>query len=177
MAGDVAKRHCGQLREHLRSRHHAAEELAIDRGSRRLHGDGGGKREGSADRLNRAEHCGGYADRRGNDVGARCSVKDQEGKGIEARVHDCHTAAQPGTDDGTDNDPDDGDDQHELDIVRRHRRAAVAERLEEADLFALERDHAREGHVYEKRRHQQEDRREDPRHALQLRQLAVEESV
>ena len=85
--------------------------------------------------------------------------------------------ADPRANDEAYGDADDRDQQHQLHVVHGDGELAVAQRLEQADLLAFERDHARQRHVDEKGRHEQEDRRHDTAQRIELAQLRVKEGV
>jgi hypothetical protein len=92
---DVAEGHHGQRREYPDPLESAAEELAIDRRRRRLHGDGGGQRERGADRLNGARQRRGNAGAGGDQVGARICPEEEKREGVELGIQHGHLATEP----------------------------------------------------------------------------------
>ena len=107
-----------------------------------------------------------------------CSVQSRYGKAVEVHVDVRHRprpsqapSASPGRT------PTPTISKHQLRVVQADLEAAVAEGLQHRDLLALRRHQAPITTFSRKRRHAEEDRREQPRHDLQLVELLVEEPV
>jgi len=86
-------------------------------------------------------------------------------------VHLGHSPAQPGTDPDAQGGSEDRDQHRPLHEVPRDCRVRVTDSLEHGDLLTLNRDHAREHDVEQKRRHHQEDDGDRLTHRLEPRHL------
>ena len=85
--------------------------------------------------------------------------------------------AEPCTRKKAQRNPQAGDGQHELHIVAGDGDGTIANRLQQADLLAFQRDQAHQRHVDEERRHQEEDRRDNPAQSIELLELGVQEGM
>ena len=95
----------------------------------------------------------------------------------EVAVEAGEAVAEPRAADEADSDADCRDEENHFDVVTSDRQRPVAERLQEPDLLALQRDHARQRDVDEKGRYQQEDRRHHASQRIELPQFRVEKRV
>ena len=151
--------------------------LPVASRSGRGHGHRWWQADDRADGIDRPADRRGQGDDGGQAIDLRVAAEDQVGKREEPRVHLRKTRPKPGAGRHADPDADGGDQQHEFDIVLRYGAGRIADGLQQADLFAFQRDQARQRHVDQHRRDQKKDRRQNLYHRRQLLQLGIQEGM
>ena len=129
------------------------------------------------DGSQRADHRRDQRDDPRSRVDVRVVLEEQEREVEEVGVEARQPVAEPCARKKAQHDPNAGDSQHELHVVAGDGGRTIADRLQQADLLALQRDQAHQRHVDEERRHQEEDRRDHPAQGVELLELGVQEGM
>ncbi len=177
IADQMPHDHRHRLRQALQQNGGGGPGLPVAHRRRGSHGDGGRQADGLAHRPQRADQRRRKADGAGRDIDLEGVQEHQEREMIEFAVHLRQAAAEPRARREAREDAAGGDHPGEFHVMQRHGHAPVAERLQQADLLAFQRDDARQRHVQQERGHGQENRRDDIGQGFKLLKFGVEEGV
>lgn len=176
-AGDMAQDHVADDRKTGALAEAFDRSGAIDRGRRRRHRDGRAEPDGGAHAPERAQTRRRCRERSRSDDDCGGNMISQNRKAIIFGIEARHAAPHPGAGQRPEDGSDERDRECEFEIVPADRPIRVTKSLYKPDQRSLGLDHASEHDIDEKGRYDQEHRRDDPGHRLELHQLIVEEGV
>ena len=125
----------------------------------------------------RAKDGGGQAQPARRQIGGRIIAKDEKRKSKEGAQEFRHVRAKKGAKHTSGHNAEQRDHHDKLKVVDRDTAVSITERLQKADLLALECNEPGEREIDEKSGHQQEDRRQRAAHVVEHVELVIEPRV